>query len=87
VLAGQNCKLNVFQKSTGVYLNVFLNNSPIVLAGICRDRVRVIRTNYQGFVGDFGFVDTQGVSKPDYRLFGTRFILAYVDADEIVWPS
>ena len=36
---------------------------------------------YLGFVGDLLFVDTQGVSDPDYTGLGTRYFLIYVPTD------
>ena len=30
LLNGQNCQISVYQKSTGVYLDLHINNSPIV---------------------------------------------------------
>ena len=36
---------------------------------------------YLGFIGDLLFVDTQGVSDPDYTGLGTRYFLIYVPTD------
>ncbi|HAP27314.1 MAG TPA: hypothetical protein DCR74_17190 [Achromobacter sp.] len=83
LLNGQNCQISVFQKSTGVYLDLYLNNSPIVSAVLCHDRVRLVRSDYLGFVGDLTFVDTQGHADPEYTGLGSRFVLAYMEPLEL----
>lgn len=76
-LGGQNCRLKVYQKSTGVYLDLYVDD--VLAAGgcICQNGNAILRIGYTGFVGELAFVDTQGADDPDYTGFGTRFILAY----------
>jgi hypothetical protein len=83
LLAGQNCQINVYQKSTGMYLDLSINNAPVLTAVMCRDRVRLIRQTYHGFVGDLVFVDTQGRSDPSYSSLGSRFALVYLEAGDL----
>ncbi|WP_313622832.1 phage baseplate plug protein [Achromobacter sp.] len=83
MLNGQNCQISVYQKSTGVYLDLWLNNSPIVTSVLCHDRVRLVRSEYLGFLGDLTFVDTQGHADPEYLGFGSRFVLAYMEPLEL----
>lgn len=80
-LAGQNCTIAVYQKTTGVYFDMLLNNQPFTstvrclnAAPLCEDR------QYLGFVGDFVFVDTQGETDPQYEGLGTRYQLIYLEA-------
>ena len=82
-LAGQQCEISVYQKSTGVFLDLSVSDVSIVTAALCVDRVRLIRHDYLGFIGDLAFVDTQGSSDPDYTEFGTRFLLVYIEASEL----
>lgn len=84
-LAGQNCKINVYEKTTGVYLDLLVNNAPVVTCVLCLDRVRMIRETYMGFVGDLTFVDTQGTSDPTNSGFGNapRFLLVYLEAADL----
>lgn len=77
VLSGQNCQVSVYQKSTGVYLDLQVNHEPVAMAVLCHDRVWLIRAAYSGFVGDLTFVDTQGRDDPVYTGFGGRFQLMY----------
>jgi len=83
ILGGQNCTLKVFQKSTGVFVDVSVNNAPIVHGVIGLDRVRIVRYAYRGFIGDLAFIDTQGKNDPDYKGFGTRYFLMYLEASDL----
>lgn len=82
-LDNQNCQISIYQKSTGLYLDLYLNNQPIINARLCRDRVKLIGLKYLGFSGDLVFLDTQGLDDPDYTGLNTRFILAYFADGEI----
>ncbi|MDB5777614.1 MAG: hypothetical protein JWP38_3747 [Herbaspirillum sp.] len=75
-LNGQSCKINIYQKSTGLFMDLYLNGSPIFTTKLCRDRVSMTRANYLGFVGDLYFKDTQGDSDPQFSGLGQRYILA-----------
>lgn len=83
LLGGQNCQINVYQKSTGLYLDLSINNSPVVSTVICRDRVKLVRYQYHDFVGDLCFADTQGDDDPVYTGLGDRFILVYLEASDL----
>lgn len=83
LLANQNCQIKVYQKTTGVYLDLYVNNAPIVTGVVCRDRVALVRDSYLGFVGDLSFFDTQGTSDPSYEGFGSRFQLVYLEASDL----
>ncbi|KWE25721.1 phage baseplate plug protein [Burkholderia territorii] len=82
LLAGQNCQISVYQKTTGMYLDLSVNNAPIKSGIACRDRVLLIRHAYLGFVGDLTFFDTQGVADPEYAGLGTRWQLVYLEAGD-----
>ncbi|MDE1007000.1 MAG: hypothetical protein OSB38_15165 [Paraburkholderia fungorum] len=83
LLGGQNCQIKVYQKTTGVYLDLYVNDEPIVTGVIARDRVLIVRQSYLGFVGDLAFFDTQGVSDPTYDGLGTRYQLVYLEASDL----
>lgn len=83
LLAGQNCQLAVYQKSTGLFLDLSMNNTPVLTTVLCRDRVKLVRQTYHGFVGDLAFVDTLGFSDPDYTGLAGRFALVYLEAADI----
>lgn len=83
VLGQQNCVLNVYQKSTGMYLDVTLEGEVILTGVLARDRVRCIRQAYLGFVGDLAFMDTQGTEDPVYSGLGSRWVLMYLEPADL----
>lgn len=82
-LAGQSTQINVYQKSTGLYCDVYLNNALILAGVLCQNKVRIVRDAYFGFVGDLGFVDQQGSKHPDYTGLGSRWLLYYLEASNL----
>lgn len=83
LLTNQACQINVYQKNTGLFCDLYVNALPIVLGVICQNRNRLVRAAYLGFVGDMMFIDTQGLADPVYAGLGSQFVLAYLDADDI----
>lgn len=77
-LGGQNCAINIYQLSTGLYFDLAVNGSDIVNTMICLNLVGLIREDYLGFIGQLVFVDTQGTDDPTYDGLGTRFQLVYI---------
>lgn len=79
-LGGQVVRLNVSQKTFGLFVDVFLNDV-LVIGGVqARNMAKIIRGKYRNFIGDLYFYDTQGTSDPDYTGFANRFVLLYDDA-------
>ncbi|ACR29226.1 phage baseplate plug family protein [Burkholderia glumae] len=83
MLAQQNCQIAVYQTTTGLYLDLSINNAALRTGVLCRDRVLLVRFAYLGFVGDLAFFDTQGVDDPDYTGLGARFQLVYLEASDL----
>lgn len=79
-LAGQACRLHVYQKTTGLYVDLYVNDALLIGGVVARNGVRIVRDAYLGFVGDLAFADTQGNEDPDYTGLGSRWVLAYVEA-------
>ncbi len=82
-LGDQYCMINLYQKSTGLYLDLYVNNAPIVTGVLCRDRVKLVRQTYLGFIGDLTFFDTEGFTDPDYTGLNSRFELAYMELSDL----
>ena len=82
-LNGQSCTLNVYQKSTGMFMDVLVNDVLIIGGVICENLNRIVRSLYLGFIGDFAWVDTQGNDDPYYSQIGVRFYLLYFNASEL----
>lgn len=83
VLAGQNCLIALYQKSTGMYFDLSLEGVPKLQGVLCHDRVQLVRQTYLGFIGDLCFLDTQGLDDPQYTGLGTRWLLAYLTPDDV----
>ena len=74
-LTGQFCKMQIVQKSTGVFLSLTVGAVDVCNSSICLDRVSIVRL--PGLIGTLRFVDTQGVNDPEYTGFNTRYKLVY----------
>lgn len=82
-LGGQVSQINVYQKSTGLFIDLYVNNVLIIGGVICQNLNRIVRSLYLGFSGDIFFIDNQGDTDPVYTGLGTRYSLAYVTASEL----
>jgi hypothetical protein len=83
-LANQACQLKVYQKSTGMFADVYVNNELIIGGVLCENRNRIVRDAYLGFIGDLEFVDTQGSDDPTYTGLGLRFLFVYLEESDFV---
>lgn len=83
-LAGQSCRIAVYQLSTGLFLDLSVSGALIVGGVICQNLNRIVRDLYLGFVGDLTFVDNEGAADPDYTGLGGRFSLAYLSTDDLL---
>lgn len=82
-LSGQATQLNIYQKRSGLYMDVLVNNTLIIGGVICENLNRIVRSLYLGFLGDLMFLDNQGTSDPEYTGLGTRYTLVYLLPDEL----
>lgn len=87
MLNGQVVRIAIRQLVTsqgvkGVYLTAWLDNEVIQSTILCVDRARMMDSNYDGFVGGFMFMDSQGNENPDYTGIGSRWNLYYLEAGE-----
>lgn len=77
VLNQQPCTIKIYQKFNGLYLDLRVKGEPLITGVLCRDRSRIVRSAYLGFVGDLYFVDQQGESDPQHTGLGERWLLMY----------
>ena len=92
LLGGQNCQIKVYQKSTGLFVGVYINDVLVKGGTIAQNLNRIIRAAYLGFAGDLIFFDTQSAMQadgtllgtdPDYTGLGSQFLLLYLTAAEL----
>jgi hypothetical protein len=86
VLGGQSCVVHVYQTDYGLFLELSVNDEPVIAGVICQNRNRIVRSAYLGFSGDLAFDDTQGTADPVYTGLGSRFLLLYFPASELAGP-
>lgn len=78
-LSNQRVRLVVYQKTFGLYVDVYANDVLVIGGVVARNLTKIVRSVYLGLVGDFYFFDTQGVDDPVYTGLGDRFLLIYED--------
>jgi hypothetical protein len=81
-LGGQYCVINLYQNSTGMYLDLTVNGTAIISSAICLNLVRIVRYSYLGFIGNLVFIDNQGKADPTFDLLNSRYQLMYLSANE-----
>lgn len=82
-LNGQNSQINVYQKDQGLFLDLLVDNAPMVMGVICQRDNRIVRDAYLGFSGDLIWGDLQGTDDPFYTGIGTRYLLTYLSPEEV----
>jgi len=83
-LNDQAVTLNIYQKSSGLYMDVLVNNTDVIVGGvICQNLNRIVRDLYLGFTGDFSWFDNQGNSDPEYTGIGDRWTLLYLEPADL----
>lgn len=80
LLGGQSCRINLYQKATGFFVDLYVNDLLILGGIICENLNRIVRSVYLDFVGDLYFNDTQGTDDPTYTGLGSRFQFLWDDA-------
>ena len=82
-LAGQSCAISLYQKSTGLYCDLSLNNASVCVGVLCQNLNRIVRAAYSGFVGDLLWQDTTGSLDPSSPGLGTRYLFCYLTAADV----
>lgn len=82
-LGAQSCQIEVSQKGASLFTNLYVDNALIIGGVIGRNRVRMVRDVYLGFLGDLIFLDTQGSEDPQHAGLGDRYLLMYLEAADL----
>lgn len=79
-LDGQLCRVTVYEKATGLFVDLYVNDS-VLIAGVIGENFNpMVRSAYLGFRGDLYFWDSQGESDPDYSGLADRYLLLWDSA-------
>ncbi|GAA3686748.1 MULTISPECIES: phage baseplate plug family protein [Acetobacter] len=76
-LSSQSVQLDIQQRTTGLYMNIWLNGTMIIAGLLCQDRTWIVQKSYFGMPGDMMFADQEGKSDPDYSGLSGRYVLMY----------
>jgi len=82
-LAFQSCSINLYQKSTGFFCDLYVNGTLIIGGVICQNMNRIVRSLYLGFSGDLAWYDTQGTDDPSSPGLGTRYLFYYLTTADL----
>lgn len=94
---GQACQMSVYTltgydysdptlstPNTNLYMDFSYNGVDVTDTAICLNEKRLlVNRQYLGFSGDFMFIDTQGDADPAYTGLGTRWLLIYLEANDL----
>lgn len=78
-LNAQDCSFWIRQLSSGLYLDLKINNSPAIMGALCLNNNDLVRNPTSPLNGALFFTDTQGNNDPYYSGLGSRFVLQYED--------
>ena len=76
-LNNQPCTIKVHQRDGHLYVDLYVDDTAVVLGALARDRVGLTRHAYLPFKGELLFVDTHGSDDPQYTSVGGQWKLVY----------
>jgi hypothetical protein len=82
-LAGQQTRIKLYTRVTGLYCDVFVNNTLIIGGVLCLNLVKIVQNTYLGFVGDLIWQDVLGDEAPSSPGLGTRYVFYYLSTDDL----
>lgn len=80
----QQCSIRLIQRETCIYMDLSVDNVPLMQGVPCWYANKMVRYSYLGFSGDLVFLDKEGSSDPEYSQLGSRFQLFYLTEAELV---
>lgn len=83
-LAGQKCVIRMIQRESFIYMDLTVNDNPIMQGVPCLYGNRMVGYSYLGFKGDLVFLDSDGQQDPHWDELGKRHLLYYIEESDIV---
>lgn len=78
-LANQSCLMRLVQRESGLYMDLTVNDTPVLTGFPCLYATRIVRYKHLPFKGDLFFLDKEGSDDPNGDGLGTRFNLYYTE--------
>lgn len=82
-LGGQQCQINIYTRTTGLYCDLYVNNVLIIGGVLCLNLSKIVIDAYLGFQGDLIWNDSQGTSAPSSPGLGTRYQFYYLELSDL----
>lgn len=86
-LENVSCTIKLHQRTTGLYMDLWVNDNLVFAGVLCLNITKIVRYDYiraaSGFKGELFFADMQGNDDPEYSELGTRYVLYYLASDEL----
>jgi hypothetical protein len=83
ILASQQCTITLRQRSTGLFIDLYVSDALIIGGVICQNLNVIVRDAHLGFIGDLAFFDTQGTADPVSTGLGSRYVLLYLSPSDL----
>lgn len=83
MLNGIPVAIALYQKSTGLYCDIGINDAPLLYGVACLNDAPMVISAYLGFPGDLAWIDLQGNDPPYYDGLGSRFVLVWLEPSDI----
>ena len=82
VLDEQNCRINIRQMGSSLFLSLTADELDVCKTHICQNRELIPAWSTNRFKGKLAFVDQIGKSHPEYSELGSRYTLCYLTEEE-----
>ncbi|CAK8736345.1 hypothetical protein SODG_000595 [Sodalis praecaptivus] len=82
-LNNQACAIRLNQRSTGLYLDLSVNDTPCLQGVLCLNGNKIVRYGYLPFAGELFFADLEGKADPEWAGLGQRFKLYYLTPEAL----
>lgn len=82
VLDDQNCRINIRQMGSALFLSLTADDVDVCKTHICQNREQIPAWSTNLFKGKLVFADQDGKNHPEYSELGTRYVLCYLTEEE-----
>ena len=84
VLDGQNCTIELYQRFDHLYVDLYVDDTPVTQGLVCLDHVAIPQLSTNLFKGLLFFLDSLGFEDPQWEGLGDRYKLIYCPVEDII---